>query len=143
MQKDINSHAMGQYQSTKYNLSSETAQNYGDVINAAAPYLEEYDEIYVITEADIRALGLPTKEEDIEKLDKSKVVQAIIGHGDILDRLRENGDNEQLSQLEKQLPPLLLPRIRSSLALQTSIKSFIKSTGLGLSNGFFQNRFFS
>lgn len=106
---------MGQYQSTKYNLSSETAQNYGDVINAAAPYLEEYDEIYVITEADIRALGLPTKEEDIEKLDKSKVVQAIIGHGDILDRLRENGDNEQLSQLEKQLPPLLLPRIRSSL----------------------------
>lgn len=115
MQKDINSHAMGQYQSTKYNLSSETAQNYGDVINAAAPYLEGYDEVYVITDADIKALGLPTKEEDIAKLDKGMLAKALIGHGDLLDRLRENGDNEQLSQLEKQLPPLLLPRIRSSI----------------------------
>ena len=113
--KRLHLHNMGLNEPAKYHLSPKTSEDYADVLEAAASYLEGYDEVYVITEADIRALGLPTKEEDIAKLDKSMIAEAIIGHGDLLDRLRENGDKEQLSQLEKQASFLLLPKARASV----------------------------
>lgn len=115
---------MGEYGPTKYHLSSKTSQNYADVLETATPYLEGYDEIYVITEADIKALRLPTKEEDIAKLDKGMISEALIGHGDLLDRLRKNEDKEQLSIIKADMPNVLSPRTRESwgpfaLAIET------------------------
>lgn len=146
MQKDMNSHAMGQYQSTKYHLSSETAQNYGDVINAAAPYLEGYDEIYVITTEDI--LGTRNTRLSSQHAGTSENLSTMIGHGDLLSRLRRNKDSEQIRTLEQALARFATPTGRSSfgpasLSVETMDKNgapfrsgFVFLTGPNLKNTF-------
>lgn len=116
---------MGEHGPTKYHLSSKTSQNYADVLEAAAPYLEGYDEIYVITEADIKAIGL---HQNLMTTPPNKSMgmfaEALIGEGEILNRLKKNGDNEQLSLIEAGLPKILSPKTLESrgpfaLAIET------------------------
>lgn len=120
---------MGLNQPAKYHLSPQTSKDYEDVLQAAAPYLQGYDEIYVITEADINAIGL---RQSLMTTPPNKsmgmLAEAVIGEGEILNRLKKNGDNKQLSALEKLAAELLIsPNTRASsgpftLPIQTSDK---------------------
>lgn len=108
---------MGLNEPAKYHLSPQTSKDYEDVLEAAAPYLEGYDEIYVITEADINAIALRQNLMTTPpKKSMSMFAEALIGEGEILNRLKKNGDKDPLSVLENQAASLLVsPNTRASL----------------------------